>query len=197
MLKPSQFPGRPGLRMAAVSAPTPIPAAQLEINASATSQAQADQRAASIAAKEGLVHVGFDTVFDLSAYIRNPQDLGGATLPTVLLSYLVPVSRVLKIDRFAVTFSNPIVSMSQCVGWRVVIEGGRVPNINPVTDEYFYSSFGEVNQPLEIEPLWVQANMLIAIEVYPRFGFNQQLTVFGRLSGRLYDTANPNLVGVL
>jgi hypothetical protein len=195
-MQPTPFPGRMALSKVPMTTAVSMSPIEDELQKSAVSQALSNQRASQVALRDQLIHLSYESVFDLSAYIRNPVDLGGPTLPTPLLSYLVPSSQVLQITKIAVVYSNPVVSQSQCVGWRVTVNGGRVPNINPVTDEYFYSSYGEVNQPLEIDPLWVQSGNLIAIEVYPRFTFNSQLTVFGRLGGRLFKTASPETVGV-
>jgi hypothetical protein len=153
-------------------------------------------RANDEALKDLIIHLSPDTVFDLANYVRNPADPGGGVVtPVILLSYLVPSAFILKINKIGITYSNPVVAMSQAVGWRVTINGDRVPNIVQTTDGYMYSSFGEVNSPLEIEPLWVQSNQTIAIEVYPRFGFNQQLTISGRLSGQIYKPATARLIG--
>lgn len=153
-------------------------------------------READDARKDLLVHLSKDTVVDLADYTRNPVDPGGGVQAIInLLSYVVPPGLVLKIDKVGITYSNPMVAMSQAVGWRVTVNGNRVPNIVAVTDGYMYSSFGEVNAPLEIAPLWVQSGETVAIQIYPRFGFNNQLTISGRLSGQLYKPATAGVIG--
>lgn len=195
MIRPNAFPGRPVLRQATVTPPNRQSEAEAVIKTGRAVQSINEQRQNAIAVRESMIHLSKDTVFDLTNSIRNPADLGGAVLPTILLSYLVPAGFVLKVNKIGITYSNPLVPMSQCVGWRVTVNGERVPNIFATGDEYFYSSFGQVNDPLEIEPLWIQANGTLAIEVYPRFGFNQQLTISGRVAGRIYKPANPELIG--
>lgn len=193
-MQPTRFPGKPTLRNAVINPPSASVTLVDEQARQAVDIAKAHGRAEAIARKETLIHLSNDTVVDISNYIRNPVDLGGATLPTTVVSYQVPTMLVLLINKIGVTYSNPMVSMSQCVGWRIVVNGNRVPNIVSTADDYSYSNFGSVHAPLEIEPLWVQAGQLVAVEVYPRFGFNSKLTVTARLSGRLYKPAVPELV---
>jgi len=187
----NRFPGRPGLRNAVMGAPaSAVTLEDIQI-ADLAEEKRKQNRADSVASKDALIHLGSDTVVDVSNYIRNPVDLGGATLPTVVVSYLVPSSLVLRVNKIGISYSNPIVSMSQCVGWRVVVNGNRVPNIVSTSDDYSYWNFGSVHAPMEIEPLWVQSQQLVAIEVYPRFGWNSALTVTARISGRLFKPASP------
>jgi hypothetical protein len=157
---------------------------------------QTVKRAQLTADQNALVALGTDTVVDLTNSIFNPQDLGGAVLPTILIQFVVPQGTVFVLRKLGVTYSNPFVAMSRAVGWRVTVNGHRVSWIYNINDEYFYSSFGTVTEPLDIEPLVVGANGRLAVEVYPRFGFNDSLTMSARISGKIVKPANPESTGV-
>jgi len=192
------MPGRLALNQAvpAVGQTNVVPvvdpaAAQRSADAAAVARAQ------NTAALNALVSYGVDSVVDLTNYIVNPADV---TFPVVtpiqLLNFRVPIGLVLVVKKIGVTYSNPVVAMTQTVGWRVIVNGHRVPWIFQTTDDYFYTSYGTVSQPLEVEPLVVQSGSLLALEVYPRFAFANALTVSGRFSGKLLKPATPDATGI-
>lgn len=181
----SKFPGRPGLRLAAISPPD-IDAGADAAQFQDAVQTEADrQKARARVARDSIIHLGADSVFDISGTLRNPVAFL-IVVPVNLVAFTVPGGVVLEIDQMGITYSNPLVSMSICVGWRIVIDNGRVPNVVDPANEFFYHSFGAVNDPMKIKPLWVQSGQTVALQLFPAANWTNQLTIVGRLSGRFY-----------
>jgi hypothetical protein len=144
------------------------------------------------AVSRSLTHRGNDEALDVSAQIQNPTDTGA---PIVLVEFEVPLGMVAVIDQIGIFYSEPIVPMTLAVGWRIAVNDNRIPYIvhSGGTEDYNFSSFGDVNDPMKIRELWVQANQRVAIQIRAFFGFNEALVMMGRLAGRLFKPANPNV----
>jgi hypothetical protein len=146
------------------------------------------------AAAESLVHYGHDETIDITGQIANPLGVQN------LIPFTVPTGLVAGISRIAVVYSNALVGMSMSIGWRLVVNGGRVENVQnmayfPLGADYSYNSFSDLSTPREISTVWVQSGETIAIEVTDRVGaFNLHLVIAGRLAGRLYKPASPRLL---
>ncbi len=145
------------------------------------------------ALSRSLAHRGFDEALDISAQIEHPSDTG---VPIVLVSYTVPRGLIAVIDSVGVSYSEPIVPMTLAVGWRIAVNDYRVPNIVHTggTEDYKFTSFGDIMNPMSIRELWVQADQTVAIQVRAFNTFNDHLIMVGRLSGRLFKPANPNVI---
>jgi hypothetical protein len=157
---------------------------------------QADVRALESkgrAAKRLFIHKGPDETVDVVNYVQNPA---GAIL--VLVSFTVPDSMVGYFDSIGVYYSEPLVNACNAVGWRLSIDGRQVPNINHLTTFWRFASYSDVSSPMLVKPIWVQSGETIAVEVEPQVGghaFANHLTMVGRLTGRLYKPATPELIG--
>jgi hypothetical protein len=149
---------------------------------------QFDQlRARARAVGDALIHAGTDTPLDLIGEINNPA----AAADIVFLN--VPNGQIAKIERIAVYYDDPAIAMMDVVGWRLAVNGNRVPNIREITSDYFFQSIGDMFTPMDIEPLIVQANARVAIEIIVTGGFAGALTLTARLSGRLFKQASLEL----
>ena len=113
--------------------------------------------------------------------VQNPTD------KINLVEFQVPGRSICMIRAIAVTYSDPLYTASDVVGWCVTIDGAIVPYIRHASKTFFYTSFGDLARPMEIEPLLVRSGQTVAIEIRPIAGFNEHLTMCGRLSGRLQD----------
>lgn len=155
----------------------------------AREEIEARGRAVSLA----LVHRGVDEPVEAFNAITAPA--AGAL--TTLVSFTVPQGMVGKFDRFGIVYSEPIVAANNAVGWRISINGGEVPYVrtNFPLFGYYQMCLGDMLTPWEIEPLWVQAAETIAIELWAVAGFVDYLVVLGRIGGRLYKPASPDIVG--
>lgn len=144
------------------------------------------------AMKESFVHRGPDETVDVVDYILNPN-FGIVTL----VSFTIPDSMVGYFDAIGVFYSEPICTTSLAIGWRVSIDNFQVPNINHLTENWRFSNFGDMSDPMKVKPIWVQSGETISVEVQPfmgGIGFNAHLTMMGRLTGRLYKPATPELI---
>ncbi len=145
---------------------------------------QANRRA--VAAS--LIHRSRNESIDLRGRLENP------TVQASIVSFAVLVGYVAKIDKIAVWFSEPLVAMSRSVGWNILVNGNRVPNIKNTEDAQRYDSVGDLAQPIEIDPVWIQANETVSIDVFPLSSFDCALTVVARMSGRLYEISGPHIL---
>lgn len=147
------------------------------------------------AISRSLAHRGYDEALDVSNQIEHPSDIGA---PINLIAFTVPNGMIAVIRKVGVYYSEPTVPMTLAVGWRIAVNNYRVPYVFHTggTEDYCFTSFGDVSNPLEIEELWVQANQTVAIQVRAFFTFNDHCVMVGRLSGRLYKPANPNIITV-
>ena len=141
---------------------------------------------------EAASHKGFNEVVDISGVLEDVQDTG-AGLSFTLVDYKVPPGQVARIEYLGVYYSNPVVPSMQSVGWRIMVNGKRLDNVVDSGNEYFYWSFGSISDPMKVQPIFVQSGQTIKISVTPRFLFNSKLLMIGRLSGRLYKPATPEL----
>lgn len=145
------------------------------------------------AVSRSLAHRGYDEALDVSNQIEHPADIGA---PINLVTFTVPNGMIAVVRKLGVYYSEPTVPMTLAVGWRVTVNNYRVPYIVHTggTEDYCFTSFGDVANPLEVEELWVQANQTVAIQVRAFFTFNDHCVMVGRLSGRLFKPANPNII---
>ncbi len=141
---------------------------------------------------EAATHKGFNEVVDITGVLEDVQDTG-ANLSFPLVSFTVPQGQVARMEYIGVYYSNPVVPSMQSVGWRVMVDESRLDNVVDNVNEYFYWSFGSVSDPMKVQPIFVQSGQVISISVTPRFLFNSKLMMIGRLSGRLYKPATPEL----
>ncbi len=146
------------------------------------------------AAAESLIHYGHDETVDVTAQLANP--VGAQNL----VAFTVPTGLVAGINRLAVVYSNPQVSVTITIGWRLVVNAGRVPHVInsttfPFGEDFSYNSYSDLSTPREISTVWVQSGETIAIELTDRFPvFGLHLVLSGRLAGKLYKPANPRLL---
>lgn len=147
------------------------------------------------AVSRSLSHRGFDEALNVSRQIEHPTDTGA---PIDLVTYTVPEGLVAVVNAVGVFYSEPIVPMTVSVGWRIVVNRGRVPNIIHTggNEDYYYTSFGDIMDPMPIRELWVQAGQTISIQVRAFFGFDDHLVMIGAMSGRIFKPANPNLISI-
>jgi hypothetical protein len=143
----------------------------------------------------GLISQSNDTVLDQYNILENP----GAVAD--LVSYTVLDGDVAMIDQIGVYYSEPTVSASIMVGWRIIVDSGEVTNIGSGSFEFRFSSFGDVMEPMKIDPLWLQSGQTIRIEVEPTAdkinAFDGHLVMTGRLSGRIYHPSNIETIMVI
>lgn len=165
-----------------------VPPSPLIRERAAQTEEQFDKlRARAKAVGDALIHFGTDTPLDLIGEIINPavsQDI-------VWLD--VPNGQIAKIERIALYYDDPAIAMMAVVGWRLAVNNNRVPNIRQVQSDYFFQSVGDMFTPMDIEPLIVQANARVAIQIIVTGGFAGALTLSGRLSGRMYKQASLEL----
>lgn len=156
----------------------------------ALDRAHADLTARRKAAAASLVHRGVDEPLDIFNVAIDP------TVTAILVSFTVPDNQVARINRVAVVCSEPSVAMGLGVGWRVILDAAEIPYFKSQMPgfPYFPVVFGDLANPLLIEPLWIQANQTIAIELIVAAGFDIPVRVAGRLGGRLIKPASPTLV---
>lgn len=144
-------------------------------------------RAERIAKARELIHRGLSESLDVSQTIHNPLATGG---PLTLVSYQVGGALVAAIEKIAVIYNNPQVNLTDTFGWRVMLNGGRVPNIYHNVDwvaaeDYSYATFSTLAEPQNIFPLWIQTGDVIEIQLFIRAAFDSFLTVTGRIGGHL------------
>lgn len=152
-----------------------------------TAEQFAGLKAKARAIGDALIHFGIDTPLDLIGEIENP------TVTTNIVFLTVPNGQIARIERIALYYSDPAIAMMDVIGWRLTVNGNRVPNIKQIQSEFFFQSIGDMFTPMDIEPLIVQANNLVALEITVLGGFAGALTLTGRISGRLYKQASLEL----
>lgn len=145
------------------------------------------------------LHRGTDEALHVIHYLINPV-AGAVAVDVELVGYTVQDSMLLYIDKVACVFSSALIPQSLSVGWRVVIGipaagQARVQNILDPGAEYFYYSMGSLDQPKEIEPLWVQSGQRVGISLHLNALFNDPVTIIGMLNGKLIKPASPSLIG--
>jgi hypothetical protein len=120
---------------------------------------------------------------DIADLLENP------TVTANLVSFTVPAGSVGIISGIGVSYSNPFIGMARAVGWHVTINGAPCPHYRPGTGSLFYYSVGDIANPCRIEPIFVNSQGTVAIEIVPIAGFNENLTLLGRITGRISSTS--------
>lgn len=146
--------------------------------------------------KNKLLHRSPDESIDLVQYYQNITLWGALPTAVDVVTYTVPAGCVAMIDQIAVFYSDPIVSQSVALGWRLTIDNGQVPNIQDVALSYIYSGFSDPSQPFRIHPVWVQSDQTIALQINPSATFGNALTITCRMSGKLFKPATPEIIGI-
>lgn len=153
-------------------------------------------RARSLAMAQEMIHYGTDKVVDRVQTTVDPNLITGIKVGfDPLIAFTVPDSQILEITRIGVYYSEAAVAKCvDAVGWRVVVDDGRVSYISDPVDEYFYLSLGDVQRPSHLDHLWIQSGETISLELHTNTAFNEHITLTGRLSGRLYDPASSQAI---
>jgi len=146
--------------------------------------------------KNKLVHRSPDESIDLTGFFQTT--LAYLLLPTAInvIAYTVPDGCVAMIDQIAVFYSDPLISQSNAVGWRLTIDNGQVPNIKDPTFSYIYTGFSDLSSPYTIHPVWVQSSQTIALQLNPAWTFDLPITFTCRMSGKLFKPTTPEILGV-
>jgi len=164
-------------------APAPSTVSDLD---EAQRRLSAEAKALSLA----LVHRGTDEILSLYNYLEDIFVIA----PFTLLSYTIPASMVAKINKFAVFFDNPTAWSG--VGWRILVNGHLIPHITSASAGsagYWQTPVGDLISPLEIEPIWLQANETIIVELGSPVVFQELFSAGAYFGGRLYKPASANL----
>jgi len=143
---------------------------------------------------------GYDECIDLVNLIQNPADagVGGTNYSVSVVNFTVPDGQVAIIDKIALVVSEPTVARCIYLGWRLTVNGNRVPNLVtaiPGFADYNPVSFGSIYDPISIEPLYIQSGQVVSLDVVPVLLFQERVTVIGRIAGRLVKPASPELPG--
>ena len=120
---------------------------------------------------------------DIGDFLVNP------TVRANVVSFTVPTGSLAIISGIGLSYSNPFIGTARAVGWHVTIDGAACPHYRPGTGYLFYYSVGDIAHPASVERIYVQGGSTIAIEVVPITGFNENLTLFGRITGHLSSTS--------
>lgn len=155
-----------------------------------TSKILVDREAAIMSARSqaimgALVHRGTDETFDQHDYTHNPAN--GATL----FDYVVPASRILRIDGLSVVYSNPQIAMCEALGWRLLINGNSPPGMSFGNLGYHWHSCGHLNELMTFTPVWVQPGAVVSLQIRLLVLLDDRITIFSRLAGKLYRSASP------
>lgn len=138
---------------------------------------QADKNAEIV----GMIHRGHDEVLDLTGRVYNPAQ----NVITNLVTYTVPNGKIALFDSIAIWLSDPLAAKSEIIGWRITDSEMQPPEVGSINTAYRYDSNGALHEPFDISPLYVQANQIIAIELFTTLP-PITITIAGRLSGQLY-----------
>lgn len=141
-----------------------------------------------------LIHYGFDTSVNIVG--RLVESLYVTASPVDAVNFLVPPSMVFKLTKIALVFSDPIIAMSDSIGWRITVNNDRVPYITRVPEttiinDYFYGARGSLSEPMKIEPLWIQAGQTVAIRLYIESSHDDHCLIQGNLVGLLFKAGSP------
>ena len=150
------------------------------------------------AAEVRLIHRGRDEVIDLTDFVENPN---GHEIS--VLSFNVPDGQIVAIYKLALTYSDPMACMGRVVGWRIVVNDSTPQHIDSLTYHWRYNSMGSINEPIKIDPVYVQSGETFAIQISTQSipggvsntHWTEHLTVMARVSGKLYKPASPALIG--
>ena len=154
-------------------------------------------RARGLAISQSLLERSPNEVFDRQGIARNPV----ATVPITgvpVVSFQVPTGQILKLNHIGISYSDPFIGQTVSLGWWLTIQDSQVPFITQSTPglDYFFFSHHQLGQPTLIEDLWIQTQETVAIQVYPTFGFAEQVTIMATMAGRLYKPGTPEIGGI-
>lgn len=101
---------------------------------------------------------------------------------------------VIKIDRLAVVYTPPSWGRFGDIGWRIEVDGRQLPywrQYEPAgTIVYWrYRPLGDIDQPADITPVWIQAGQEFSVVMVGPFGPTDvpcELSVEVRLTGRIF-----------
>jgi len=132
-----------------------------------------------------LVHRGrYETVYLVDYLVVTD----GSTAERVVVSYLVPAFHVLELTALGIWYSEPFLNSGLYFGWRLAVNGQRVPGIGYASGDWTHGSYGGLHEPVEIYPVAVQAGETVAVQVKDQTAggvINERLTIAGLLKGRL------------
>lgn len=112
-----------------------------------------------------------------------------SNVPVDIVTYVVPALSVLMVTRIAVDFSDPIFNAGSWLGWRAAVDGGRVPGVGQQGADWASGGFGGLWSPMEIPPIYVQANQTFRLQAATLVaGFADFVVVSGRFTGELIST---------
>lgn len=142
-----------------------------------------------------VLHRGpFETLYLSDQRIPTPAQWN--LVPFPVLTFLVSQGYTLEVNALSLSYSESILGQSQAVGWRLTINGMRVPNMlraQIAGIEWSLGTLGDALHLVPIDPVWVQSNESVALEVIDLTGtMTEFVCMTGVLSGRLY----PNMGGV-
>ena len=132
-----------------------------------------------------LIHRGTDETFEQYDYTHNPAN--GDTL----FDYVVPASRILRIDGMSVVYSNPQIAMCEALGWRLLINGNSPPGMSFGNLGYYWHSCGHIDELMRLTPVWVQPGAVVSLQIRLLVVLDDRITIFSRLAGKLYRSASP------
>lgn len=108
-----------------------------------------------------------------------------APAPFNIIAFTVPPGNFLEIQKCDVIISDPYIAKTSEIGWRILIDGGLVPNIldQGSANGAFNFSFGDVADPIEFTPFIIQPNQVFQLEIVR--GADEYCIVTGILQGQL------------
>lgn len=162
-------------------------------------QERAREVARSRAFGESLIHRSQNTSFEAFGEVRNPTAAAGVLAFFNLVSFTVPQGQVFRVNKLSVDYSNPVYAQTRSVGWRVTVDDGRLPNFfaqfaGGFPLDFFSLPTGNVGEPIEIDPVYAQSSQVVALTIVANGAGDQHLVLSGRMSGRIYRPANPELI---
>jgi hypothetical protein len=141
-----------------------------------------------------ILHRGPFETFYLSDQ-RIPTPAQWNNVPFAVLSFLVSSGYTLAVDALSMSFSESVLPQSTAVGWRIAINGIRVPNVTRALIlglEWSLGTLGNPHHAISINPIWVQSNQTVTLEVTDLTGtMTEFVSIVAVLSGKLY----PNVGG--
>ena len=150
----------------------------------------------SVVESTSILHRGpFETMYMSDQRVPTPAQWNNVPFP--VLSYRVAPGYTLAVDALSMTYSESVLGQSSAVGWRLSIDGMRVPNMlraQILGLEWSLGTLGDALHPVSINPVWVQANQTVVLEVSDLTGtMTEWICLTAVLSGKLY----PNVGGIL
>jgi len=132
----------------------------------------------------------FETIYVYDFLVNNVS----ITVAQDVVNFTVPRGRVAEIERIAVFYSEPVINQGAYFGWRLAVNSERVPNVGRVTADFTSGSYGDLYNPVAIQPIYAQAGETVQLQVLDQTGggLNERLVISGLLSGRLYFVQGVN-----